>query len=222
MKFNADSPFLYYGTRIVNLVLLNFLWAVGCVPIVTAGASTIAAFTVTLKMAEHRDNGAVFAPFWTAWAKNLRHGVPLTIIAGVVLYGVWLDFQLFNNLEKNALPFLIVALIVLFVLLIHYIYVFPLEARYENTLFKNLANSRKILIRFFPRTLGLIGILVIQVLIFTGINDFLFYVGLFILPILMIYTTSQIAMPIFRKIEGDSKASDGFTISQEEGPSINY
>lgn len=222
MKFNAESAFLYYGSRIVDLLLLNIMWAVGCIPLVTMGTSTIAAFTVTLKMVEKRESSGVIRTFWGAYVHNLKHGVPLTLIAEVLLYGVWLDFQLFNNLETNTLPFLIIALIVLFVLFVHYIYVFPLEARYENTMLKNLTNSRKIFIRFFPRTLGLLGILVIQVLIFMGINDFLFYVGLFVLPILMIYTTSQIIMPIFRKIEKDSNASDGFTISQKEGPSINY
>lgn len=222
MKFNAESGFLYYGSRIVDLLLLNIMWAIGCIPLVTIGASTIAAFTVTLKMAEKRESAGAIRQFWSAYVHNLKHGVPLTLLAGVVLYGVWLDFQLFHNLEKNALPFLIIGLIVLFVLFMHYIYVFPLEARYENTLFKSLINSRKIFIRFFLRTLGLMGILVIQVLLFMGINSFLMYVGFFVLPILMIYTTSQIIMPIFRKIEGDSKASDGFTISQEEGPSVNY
>ncbi len=222
MKFNAESAFLYYGSRVVDLLLLNIMWAIGCIPLVTIGASTIAAFTVTLKMAEKRESAGVFRAFWSAYVHNMKHGIPLTLIAGVLLYGVWLDFQLFNNLEENALPFLIIGLIVLFVVFVHYIYVFPLEARYENTMFKNLANSRKIFIRFFLRSLGLLGILVIQVLLFMGINDFLFYVGLFVLPILMIYTTSQVIMPIFRKIEANGAASDGFTINQKEGPSVNY
>ncbi len=221
MKFNPDSPFLYYGSRVVDLLILNIMWAVGCIPLVTIGPATIAAFTVTLKMAERRESYGVVSQFWRAYVKNLKHGVPLTLIAGVVLYGAWLDIQLFNNLEKNALPFLIIAIIVLIVLFMHYIYVFPLEARYENTMLRNLVNSRKIFIRFFPRTLGLIGILVIQVLLFMGINEVLFYISLFCLPILMIFTTSQVVMPIFRKIEKDGKASDGLTISQE-GPSINY
>ena len=161
-------------------------------------------------------------PFWEAFVKNLKHGVPLTLIAGVVFYGVWIDWQLFESLEGTTIGFLIVGMLVLFVLLMHYMYVFPLEARYENSLFRSLVNSRRIFVRFFVRTLGLIGILVVQVLLFTQINTVLLYIGLFCLPILMIYTTSQVIMPIFRKIEGDSSAGDNFSIGGGEDHSVNY
>ncbi len=215
MNLKVDSPVIQAGIRLVDLLILNLLWAVGCLPVVTAGASTIAAFTVTLKMAEQRESSGVFAAFWTAYGKNLKHGIPLTLIFAVVAYGIWLDLQLFRNLEGNTIGFLIVAILAGFFLLMHYIYVFPLEARYANTMLRSLANSRRIFVRFFVRTLGLMGILVIQVLLFTQINTVLLYIGLFCLPILMIYTTSQVIMPIFRKIEKDGAASDGFSIDRE-------
>lgn len=55
----------------------------------------------------------------------------------------------------------------------------------------------------------------VLMLIFTQISYVLLYVGLFCLPILMIYTTSQVIMPIFRKIEKDGAANDGFSIDRE-------
>lgn len=215
MKLRVDSPVIQTGIRLVDLLILNLLWAVGCIPVVTAGASTIAAFTVTLKMTEHRESSGVFAAFWRAYVQNLRHGVPLTLIFAVVVYGMWLDWQLFRNLEGNTVGFLIVGVLAGFFLLMHYLYVFPLEARYANTMWRSLSNSRRIFMRFFVRTLGLVGILVIQVLLFTQISYVLLYIGIFCLPILMIYTTSQVVMPIFRKIEKDSAAGDGFSIDRE-------
>lgn len=215
MNLRVDSPIIQTGIRLVDLLILNLLWIVGCLPVITAGASTIAAFTVTLKMVEQRESSGVFAAFWTAYGKNLKHGIPLTLIFAVVVYGIWLDWQLFENLEGNTVGFLIVAILAVFFLLIHYIYVFPLEARYDNTLLRSLSNSRRIFMRFFVRTLGLIGILVIQILLFTQISYLLLYIGIFCLPVLMIYTTSQIIMPIFRRIEKDSSASDGFSIDRE-------
>ena len=50
MKFRIDSPFIQMGIKITNLLILNFFWVIGCIPIITIGTSTIAAFTVTLKM----------------------------------------------------------------------------------------------------------------------------------------------------------------------------
>lgn len=207
-----DSKFVRIGTKIADLLLLNLYWIVGCLPIATIGTSTIAAFTVTQKMVEDAEDTSITRQFWAAFGKNLRHGIPLTLIAGAVLYSVWLDWQMFNKLPGNPVAFLLLGILATVLLLLHFLYVFPLEARYENRLSAALANSRKICIRFFLRTLSLVGILAIQGFLFT-LNALMLYVGLFCAPILAIYTTSQLVLPIFRILEGDSTAHDGFRIT---------
>lgn len=214
MKFRLDSKFVTIGTKIADLLILNLYWILGCLPIITIGTSTIAAFSVTLKMAENTEGTSVTHGFWFAYVKNLRHGIPLTLIAGAVLYSVWLDWQMFEKLEGNPLAFLLLAMIAGFLLAVHFLYIFPLEARYENRLSVALANSRKICVRFFLRTLSLMGILVIQGFLFT-LNTLMMYIGLFCAPILAIYTTSQIVMPIFHKLEENAMASDGFAVTGE-------
>lgn len=213
MKIRVDSPIISTGIKISNLLILNFYWFVGCLPLVTIGTSTIAAFTVTLKMSEDREGPGMTAQFWSAYIHNLKHGIPLTLIFAAAVYSVWLDFQLFDKLENNPMGFLILAIVVIFLLVVHYLYVFALEARYDNRLLASLSNSRKICVRFFVRTLGLAGILFLQFLLFTRVAPVLTYIGVFCAPILMIYTTSQIAMPIFRKLETDSTAHDGFSVT---------
>lgn len=212
MKLQIDSPIITTGIKLTNLLILNFYWFLGCLPLVTIGTSTIAAFTVTLKMVEDREEPGMTVQFWSAYIHNLKHGIPLTLILAAAVYSIWLDFQMFNKLENNPMGFLILGLVVIFLLLAHYLYVFPLEARYENKLLTALSNSRKICIRFFVRTLGLVGILVIQVLLFTQVAPVITYIGIFCGPILMIYTTSQIIMPIFRKLDQDNTAHDGFHV----------
>lgn len=212
MKLRIDSPIITTGIKLSNLLILNLYWVIGCLPIITIGASTIAAFTVTLKMTEDREDPGMTVQFWSAYVRNLKHGIPLTLILAAAAYSVWIDWQLFEKLENNPIGFLILAMLVIFLLLLHYLYVFALEARYENRLLSNLANSRKICVRFFLRTLGLAGILVVQFLLFTQVAPFLTYIGIFCCPILMIYTVSQISMPIFRRLEADNTAHDGFSI----------
>lgn len=212
MKLQIDSPIITTGIKLTNLLILNFYWLLGCLPLVTIGTSTIAAFTVTLKMVEDREEPGMTVQFWSAYIHNLKHGIPLTLILAAAVYSIWLDFQMFNKLENNPMGFLILGLVVIFLLRAHYLYVFPLEARYENKLLTALSNSRKICIRFFVRTLGLVGILVIQVLLFTQVAPVITYIGIFCGPILMIYTTSQIIMPIFRKLDQDNTAHDGFHV----------
>ena len=102
-----DSPVLAAGTRITNLLILNFYWLLGCLPIVTAGASTIAAFSVTLKMAEDREGSSMTAQFWTAFVKNLKHGVPLSLILLAGLGSVWMDVKLIEEQIGDSTSLLI-------------------------------------------------------------------------------------------------------------------
>lgn len=213
MKLSIDSPIIQTGIKITNLLILNLYFLLGCIPIVTIGASAAAAFTVTLKMTEQREESGITRAFWRAWAVNLKHGIPLTLIAFAVIYSAWLDWQLFENMDGNPIGFLLLAIAALFLLAVHYLYIFPLEARYENKLFTALTNSRKICGRFPLRTLGLVGILTVQFLLFTQTAPVLTYIGIFCCPILMIYTTSQMIMPIFRKLEKNDRATDGMNLS---------
>lgn len=216
MKLTIDSPIIQGGIKVTNLLILNFYFLVGCIPIVTIGASATAAFTVALKMTEGREEPGITRAFWRAWVENLKHGILLTLIALAVIYSVWIDWQLFENTDENPIGFLFLAVFALFLLLAHFLYIFPLEARYENKLSRALTNSRKICGRFPLRTLGLVGILTVQFLLFTQTAMVLTYIGIFCCPILMIYTTSQMVMPIFRKLETNSRATDGMNLGGDD------
>ena len=215
MKLRADSPFVQAGIKVTNLLILNIFWIVGCLPIVTIGVSTIAAYTVTLRMAEDREGIDMTRQFWEAYVANLKHGIALTLIFGVAAYAIWMNFQMFNKLSDNPIIFLILAILMILLVLVHGLYVFALEARYENGLLAGFANARRIFVRFFPRTLGLVGILFIQFLLFFETSPILIYVAIFVAPILAIYTTSQISMTIFRKLDQDSCATDALNISAD-------
>ena len=54
-KLNIDNPFFHAMALIGDWVLLSVLWLVCCIPVVTAGASTLALFAVANKMAAGQD-----------------------------------------------------------------------------------------------------------------------------------------------------------------------
>lgn len=215
MKLRIDSPIITMGIKLTNLAILNLYWIIGCLPIVTIGASTIAAYTVTLKMTEDGDDDGITVQFWKAFAGNLKHGVPLTLILLAGVWSIWLDWQMFDKLEGNPIGFLMIALVLIFLLVIHFLYVFPLEARYENRMFKNLSNAQVMFVRFFGRSVGLVGALFLQFLFFTQVNNALRLIGVFCMPILMIYTVSKTAMPLFRAIEGGGDIDDDVTLPSD-------
>lgn len=215
MKLRMDSPVIQVGIKLTNLLILNLFWVIGCIPVVTIGASTIAAFTVTLKMTEGREGLSMTAQFWSAYIKNLKHGIPLTLILLAGIWSVWMDWQIFDKIEGNPIGFLILAMVVLLLLAVHFLYVFALEARYDNRLLTNLSNAQRLFVRYIGRSIGLMGILFLQFLLFTQVNTALIFAGFFCLPILMIYTVSQAAMPMFRKVEKTGGAPEEFEITSD-------
>ena len=90
---------------------------------------------------------------------------------------------------------------VILLLLLHFIYVFPLEARYQNGLLAGLANARGIFIVHLKRSLALTGILLAEFLLVTQFNTPLRTFSILVLAIPMIYTISKAVMPVFRKLE---------------------
>lgn len=216
MKLQVDSPVIQAGIKVTNLLILNLYWILGCVPLVTIGTSTIAAYTVCERLAEDRESVSMTRQFWDAYKANLWHGIVLTLIFAAAGYAAWMNWQLFDKLDGNPMGFLFLSIVLIILILAHGLYVFALEARYENRLSSALNNSRRIFLRFFPRTLGLVGILFIQYLLFFQTTYALVFVGIFLAPILAIYTTSQMAMPIFRKLEDDGLAQDALTVSGEQ------
>ena len=196
-----DSPVLAAGTRITNLLILNFYWLLGCLPIVTAGASTIAAFSVTLKMAEDREGSSMPAQLWTAFVKNLKHGVPLSLILLAGLGSVWMDVKLIEEQIGDSTSLLIAGIAVLILLLMHFLYVFALEARYKNGLLAGLSNARGIFLYDLRRSLLLTAALLAEFILITQLNTPLRLFSILFLPILMIYTISKALMPVLRNLE---------------------
>jgi uncharacterized membrane protein YesL len=197
--FSIDSPIYKFMCSLTNIFLLNLCWLIGCIPIVTIGTSTVAAFDVALKMADNEE-GYVMKQFFQAYKKNLKQGFALEIVTAVCAYVVWLDFQLFNAVEGNPLILLIVGFITAYIFACSLIYAYPQAARYVNTVPKMMQNSFRISMRFWVRTLFLVIAVVVECAAFLW-NTMMLFIGVLVGPACIIYTISAVAKPIFKIIE---------------------
>ena len=92
--FDYDNPFFMFMSRIWDLMILNFLAVLLCLPVITAGASVTALYYITLKMAEDRESH-IYRSFLKAFRDNLVQSTAIHLIvtaAGAVLL---LDFWYF-------------------------------------------------------------------------------------------------------------------------------
>ena len=211
--FSPDSKFVKFMNWVLDLLLLNMLWFAFSLPLVTIGAATCAAFSVSLKMVDDEE-GYIAKMFVKAFKENFKQGTFMWLITAVCIYGLYIEWQLVLKNEDVGIPMIILAIVSTAFLLFANIYTYPLIARYENTLPRMIINSFKISIRFFARTLMILAVIAIEVLLILW-NKWTLFVGIIVGPMFMIYTVSGVSKRIFQKIDAEAKSGpDSGTINQ--------
>ena len=163
----ADNPVMNLITRIVNSAWLNILWFVFSIPVFTAGASTTALFYVTLKMAENEE-GNITSQFISAFRANFRFATKVWMILMALLAVFCADgYILWHLRNTNAFWTILSAvfLVAAAALVIILMYIFPLMARFENTIPAMFKNALLIGIRYLICTALMAAVYFIMALI---------------------------------------------------------
>ena len=100
MNPNRKPGFFDYGGKLwswcqslLSLILLNLLFIVGCVPVLTIGTSLLALMELSIDRARYGGEVfPVFKEFWQAYKRHLGRGIPLTIALVLVFGSLFLDY----------------------------------------------------------------------------------------------------------------------------------
>ena len=127
-----------------DLMMVNILWTACSLPIVTIGPATCAAYNVLLKTARD-ESTATFSEFFKAFRSNFKQALLLGLIAlaGIVVVSVDIQFAMTFEGKVKTL-YLVLSGILGGLLLIFAAYVFPLQARFENSLKGHVINAFKL------------------------------------------------------------------------------
>lgn len=139
--FSMDGKFLTFFNRVTDLIVLNLLWLLMCLPIFTIGASTAALYRVTLQMAENKES-YIAKSFFCAFRENFRQATVVWI--AFLLSGLLLLADIFvisHFFAAAAVPFTILFFIILLLWAGCLLYVFPVIAYFKNSLKKVFINS---------------------------------------------------------------------------------
>lgn len=192
--FSTDSKFYTIPAKIVDVLWLSILWIVCSIPIITIGASSCAMFYVTLKMCRDEEGG-VTKQFFKAFKANFKQGTILWLIMLVVgiILGVNLVVCRQNETTFGIVLFMITTVLILWYLM-ELLYLFPVVARFENTVKRQLVFAFLLATAHPFRT-------ILMIAIFAGAVILIFFVpiGLAIAIAIYTYLTSLIILPIFEK-----------------------
>lgn len=161
--FDLNSPMMQFLLTLRDFVVLNVLWIIFCIPIITIGASTSALYSVAFKVAEDKDN-YVAKQFMKAFRENLRQSIiaELILIIPILLIGFGLFFWAsFQSIIGTIISTICIIFLVLLVGTM--LYTFPLIARYENTTKQTLKNGLFFCVEYKKYTIIIILLTVLGV-----------------------------------------------------------
>ena len=148
--FRMDSPVFLFMGHVADLLVLNFIFLLCCIPVVTIGPSVTALYYVALKIAAKEDV-YVTRSFFRSFRRNVRQGVLLWLI--LILVGGLLAFDLYSlrgsvGSVNSLVRTVTIALAILYVMTA--LYTFPILARFENTIAGTLRLAVLLAIVHFP------------------------------------------------------------------------
>lgn len=201
--FSYDGPFARTMSRVFDLVMLHVLWVITSLPVFTIGASTTALFSITMKTVK-KEEPYILKGYLKEFRSNLKKATILWgIVAAVFL---WLIFILRICMKGNAEVFGVLGIVNAALLVITFLaalYVFPIQAVYENTVGNILKNAVICSLRYLPYTLMMAAVLLVPIFI-TGYIQAVFPVmialWMFAGSSLIAYGESLIFYRVFEKV----------------------
>ena len=151
--------------QISDLVVLNLLFVISCIPVVTIGASLCSIFTVIFERMKNPDT-YIWKTYLNAFKKNLKQGTLLWLMVLAVFGILYADMRILSSVKNGAVGIMnIILAVFLLLVILMVIYVFPLQARCPGKIKMLLKNSLFISIAYLPYSLLMLVIFVICVVI---------------------------------------------------------
>ena len=173
--FNLNSPWVKRFAMLTNLVCLNILWLVCCIPVITAGAATSALYH-TVFLYHNKEDDAVLRPFFRAFRTNFKQSTLLFLPLLAALVLVVFDLVYLASYGKGTAVLFLLILVVLLLMgmLIH---LFPLIARFDMNRKALLRTAFSLTALHLPGTLTVIALLVLPVVLLVFFPDWFLRFG---------------------------------------------
>lgn len=217
MHFDYDSPIIRFINKGADLLVLNLLFLVCSIPIVTMGASLTAMYAVNLRSVRYGD-GYVAQTFFKAFKQSFVQATIAWVIVAVCGLLIFFDIRFWSVMGEGLIQKMMLAVSyalagILFALSI---WLFPLIAKMKDSLKNQFANAAKMAVGYFiPYTLAC--------LLIQGISVFLATVNVAMLLLMLVigiaivsYMCSFFLYKVFAKhIKEESMGVDDLLYQEE-------
>lgn len=199
MQFlHYDNPVMSGILKIINCMLLSVLWLIGCIPVITVGASTCALYYTVEKNIKN-DRGYVVSCFCNAYKENLKQATAVSVIllavVALFLSDYWI-LEAWGNSGHVLGSVSVIFQIFIGLVLLYAIWIFAMLGRFQNTVFKILKNSFILMVRHFGSSM-----MIAFCLLFGGVVVWLVPCAICLMPAIVCWFISVPIEHVFKKYE---------------------
>ena len=200
--FNFDGPVFHFLELFANLVILNLLTILLCIPVITGGAAITALHYTVLHMVRDTDNYIV-RNFFRAFKENFRRGtilwLPVLGLIAAIALNAWLIRHNAGAFPPAAkIVFGVGFLLILFVM----VWIFPLLCHFEYAhIGAYIRNASLLAVGHLPRTAAMVAITAVP-LVFVYMQPYRSIAWLVLFGFsLPAWGKAWLYSPVFKKME---------------------
>lgn len=208
---NPEGVFFQFLSRVGDLIILNVLFLICCVPIVTVGAAYAALCKVCMDMVYEQEAGMVKG-FFLAFKENFKQATVVWIVELLVIVSLVCDAMLILTFLPGSKIMYILLGVLAFLVLCVCTHMTPLLIRYRNGLRQHLSNAMVLAVIRLPRTLLMIVVscapLIVLALSVLQASTVFFDTLVFWLAIgcaVMAYINMNLYKGVYNKLEEEKK-----------------
>lgn len=211
-----DSPLMRILNKFADLMWLNILTLICCIPVVTIGPALSAAHYVELKMYRNEE-GYITKDFFRAFKVNFKQGLILGVINLVLLTVFVTDIVLMNENSGIHIPkvaqVLIMAAAIMY--LFYVVWVYAVQAKFINTVKNTMKNAFAISMMKFPQTIAMVVLYACPWVLLWVSNFYLFPIAFLFGISVPVYCSAALYSKFFKQMEDKILA----TQKEEQGTS---
>lgn len=163
--FNYDSPLMSGLGKMADLVVLNLLTLLCCIPIVTIGASITACHYVALKI--RRGEGYVLKNFWKSFRENFKQSTIMWLMLVVFVVVSVFSYSLAMSGMGGTMGSIICTVIFVGALFVAMTcaWLWPMQSKFVNSINDTIKNAFLFAFKYLLRTLLMLIISVVPVVL---------------------------------------------------------
>ena len=155
--FDPESQIMQIISRFCDIVILNVVFLLTCIPVFTVGAANAALYDVVFRLDTDRED-KLLVTYFRAFRENFRQSTALWLL--LLLFGAatYVNMTRFSILGENSYylgyGLFILSMLVLVLEVFVFSYSFPLLSRFRNSTRQTAVNALLLAIGNLPRTLA--------------------------------------------------------------------